>query len=90
MFSMSAPPSGDLSLGTQLDSPLILSNSIVRQEWVIICKVREGDLLNPRSQNRDLHPTDEDLSAGTPDLGHTAFWDGRARGLICCCPTHSR
>ena len=24
----------------------------------------------PRSQKRDLHPTDEDLSAGTPGLGH--------------------
>ena len=23
-----------------------------------------------RSQNRDLHPTDQDLSVGTPDLGH--------------------
>ena len=27
----------------------------------------------PRSQNRDLHPTDEDLSVGTPDLGHPAL-----------------
>jgi hypothetical protein len=25
---------------------------------------------HPRSQKRDLHPTDEDLSVGTPDLGH--------------------
>lgn len=25
---------------------------------------------DPRSQNRDLHPTDENLSVGTPDLGH--------------------
>jgi 4-hydroxy-3-polyprenylbenzoate decarboxylase len=24
----------------------------------------------PRSENPDLHPTDEDQSAGTPDLGH--------------------
>jgi hypothetical protein len=25
---------------------------------------------DPRSQNRDLHPADEDLSVGAPDLGH--------------------
>ena len=24
----------------------------------------------PRSQNRDLHPANKDLFAGTPDLGH--------------------
>ena len=24
----------------------------------------------PRFQDRDLHPTDEDLSVGAPDLGH--------------------
>jgi hypothetical protein len=24
----------------------------------------------PRSQKRDLHPNDEDLSLGTPGLGH--------------------
>jgi hypothetical protein len=24
----------------------------------------------PRSQKRDLHPKDEDLSLGAPDLGH--------------------
>ena len=34
----------------------------------------------PRSQNRDLHPTDEDLSAGTPDLDHPEFV-GRDRCL---------
>jgi protoporphyrin/coproporphyrin ferrochelatase len=28
------------------------------------------DLCFPRSENPDLHPTDEDLSVGTPDLGH--------------------
>jgi hypothetical protein len=27
---------------------------------------------NPRLQNRDLRPTDEDLSVGAPDLGHRA------------------
>jgi len=26
--------------------------------------------ISPRSQKRDLHPTDEDLSVGTPNLGH--------------------
>jgi hypothetical protein len=26
----------------------------------------------PRSQKRDLHPTDQDQSAGTPNLGHPA------------------
>jgi hypothetical protein len=31
------------------------------------------ELYKPRSLNaRDLHPTDEDLSVGTPDLGHPA------------------
>jgi|SRR5579859_3390625 len=25
---------------------------------------------DPRFQNRDLHPTDEELPVGTPDLGH--------------------
>jgi hypothetical protein len=30
--------------------------------------------LNPRSQKRDLHPIDEDLSMGTPDLGHPDLW----------------
>ena len=27
----------------------------------------------PRYENPDLHPTDEDLSVGTPDLGHPSF-----------------
>jgi len=27
---------------------------------------------NPRSQKRDLHPTNEDPFVGTPDLGHPA------------------
>jgi hypothetical protein len=31
--------------------------------------IRQQD---PRSQERDLHPVDEDLSTGTPDLGHPA------------------
>jgi hypothetical protein len=26
----------------------------------------------PRSQKRDLHPSDENLSLGNPDLGHPA------------------
>jgi adenosylhomocysteine nucleosidase len=35
-----------------------------------------GDSSSPRSQNRDLHPTDEDLSVGAPDLGHPEGWEG--------------
>src|SRR4051794_23579916 len=31
-----------------------------------------GSRANPRSQKRDLHPTDEDLSVGTLVLGHPA------------------
>ena len=34
--------------------------------------------MNPRSQKRDLHPTDEDLSVGTPDLGHPSILLPRA------------
>ena len=34
----------------------------------------------PRSQNRDLHPTDENLSVGTRDLGHPIRRKGE-RGL---------
>jgi hypothetical protein len=40
----------------------------------------------PRSQNRDLHPTDEDLPAGTPDLGHPAV----GRGELFFEPGHLR
>jgi len=35
--------------------------------------------LPPTSQNRDIHPTDEDLSAGTPGHGAPGVM-GRARG----------
>jgi acyl-CoA synthetase (AMP-forming)/AMP-acid ligase II len=31
--------------------------------------------LSPRSQNRDLHPTDEEFSVVTPDLGHPSVID---------------
>jgi hypothetical protein len=33
-------------------------------------KVSGRGLCIPRSQNRDLHPTNQDLFVGTPDLGH--------------------
>jgi len=29
---------------------------------------------------RDIHPTDEDLSVGTPDMGHPAFRMGHMEG----------
>jgi hypothetical protein len=45
---------------------------IVRQRRVIFCKDRLRGAILPRSENPDLHPTDEDLSAGTLDLGHPA------------------
>jgi hypothetical protein len=32
-------------------------------------------LRDPRSPKaRDLHPTNKDLSVGTPDLGHPVLW----------------
>jgi hypothetical protein len=36
----------------------------------------------PRSENPDLHPTDEDLSVGTPELEHSFILAGQnwARG----------
>jgi len=34
----------------------------------------ELGIVNPRSQNRDLHPTNKDPFAGTPDLGHPELW----------------
>ena len=36
------------------------------------------------SQKRDLHPTDEDLSEGTPDLGHPAvsWFPGRTKFAV--------
>jgi hypothetical protein len=35
----------------------------------------------PASENPDLHPTDEDLSVGTPDLGHRAVLPDVARSV---------
>src|SRR5262249_45642828 len=33
----------------------------------------------PGPQKRDLHPMDEDLSVGTPDLGHPELWGLKQR-----------
>src|ERR1035437_9264139 len=64
----------------------------MRRRGEIICKglAVQADgacapwgLWYPRSPNaRDLHPTDEDLSVGTPDLGHPA--PGVRTGLVVC------
>jgi hypothetical protein len=49
---------------------------VIYYEWVSLCctvaqsKKRDfGSACYPRSQKRDLHPTDEDLSVETPDRG---------------------
>ena len=54
--------------------------SFMPLSFLIQCAPTEGYFLHylrlnwlpayPRSENPDLHPTDEDLSVGTPDLGH--------------------
>jgi hypothetical protein len=44
----------------------------------------------PRPQKRDLHPPDQDLSVGTPDLGHPFPW--WIQSLVhesSCFPTHA-
>jgi hypothetical protein len=40
-----------------------------------------GGAWRPASENPDLHPTDEDLSVGTPDLGHRAVLPDVARSV---------
>src|ERR1035437_1994682 len=41
---------------------------------ILVASIRMTIYRYPRSPNaRDLHPTDEDLSVGTPDLGHPSM-----------------
>ncbi len=47
------------------------SRLLLFDEPGLLCGRRaERGSWSPRSENPDIHPTDEDLSVGTPDLGH--------------------
>src|ERR1035438_5567884 len=44
----------------------------------------------PRSENPDLHPTDDDLSVGTPDLGHPCSCKAECEGRLSATLNHAR